>query len=104
MKLGRIAVAMEMARRKDQFYPDKPWNEIELWGLFLWHSVSDHLKSGILKTDMKKENRTIWVTPSEEFWLNEIKPEFDKLRKLGKKHEFQLLSLYSVPNEVENGS
>lgn len=64
----------EMARRKVQFHKNEKWNEINLWGLFQWGDVSALLKTGELITDMKKENRTIWVNPSKETWETKIKP------------------------------
>ena len=68
----------EMARRKVRFHPDENWDEINLWGLFDWGEVSKYLKTGELKTHMKKENKTIWVTPSKEVWENNIKPLIEK--------------------------
>jgi hypothetical protein len=64
----------EMARRKKQFHPNEEWNEIHLWGLFAWGSVSHLLKSGALITDMCKCNKTIWVRPSEEAYRQFIEP------------------------------
>ncbi len=54
----------EMARRKVQFHPDEQWDHITLWGLFSWGEVSKLLKTGLLKTNMERENQTIWVTLS----------------------------------------
>lgn len=64
----------EMARRKKQFHPNEEWSTIRLWGLFNWKYVSHLLKKGLLITDMKKENQTIWVRPSEEAYNKFIKP------------------------------
>jgi hypothetical protein len=64
----------EMARRKKKFHPDEEWNKIKLWGLFQWGMVSHLLKSGDLITDMKKEHKTIWVTPSPEAYAKYIQP------------------------------
>ena len=68
----------EMARRKVQFHRDEEWSQIRLWGLFRWGEVSGYLKRGELLTDMKKENRTIWVWPSQEAWETKIKPLIEK--------------------------
>ncbi len=67
----------EMARRKVQFHPDEDWDKIKLWGLFDWKNISKLLKTGELITTMKKENQTIWVTPSKEAWEKYIKPLID---------------------------
>ncbi len=64
----------EMARRKKQFHLKEDWKKIKLWGLFQWGFVSHLIKSGDLITDMKKENKTIWVTPSEEAYTKHIEP------------------------------
>ena len=79
-------VAAEMARRKIQFHNKENWNDIKLWGLFNWGEISTLLKKGLLITDMRKENKIVWVTPSKEFWDKEIKPltkkTLDELTKL----------------------
>jgi hypothetical protein len=77
----------EMARRKVRFHPNKKWDEIRMWGLFTWGSVKRQLDRGELITDMKKENRTIWVQPSKQAWEEKIKPlieqhSLDELTKL----------------------
>lgn len=64
----------EMARRKVAFHSEVEWNEIMLWGLFNWGDVSALIKAGKLITNMKKEHKVVWVTPSEEAWNNHIKP------------------------------
>jgi len=74
MKNKDAQIWAEMARRKNQFHKDEQWDKIKLWGLFQWGFVSHLLKTGELKTDMKKENRTIWVTPSPEAYEKYIKP------------------------------
>lgn len=84
-RLRECEVWAEMARRKVQFHKNEKWNEIKLWGLFQWQSVSRLLKSGKLKTHMRKENRTIWVTPSKESWVKHIEP-------LIKRHSLSQLS------------
>ena len=68
----------ELARRKVQFHPHDRWDEITLWGLFGWGSVSKWIKKGYLVTHMKKANKTIWATPSKELWETEVKPMIDK--------------------------
>lgn len=64
----------EMARRKIQFHKGEKWDQIRLWGLFQWGEVSKYLKAGKLKTDMRKENKIIWVTPSTETYETYIEP------------------------------
>ena len=76
MKVSQIWA--EMARRKVRFHPDEEWDEIGLWGLFYWRDVKRQLDRGELVTHMKKENRIIWVWPSEEVWLERIKPLIEK--------------------------
>ena len=68
----------EMARRKLQFHRSENWDEISLWGLFFWSDVKRQLDRGELVTHMKKENHTIWVTPSKEVWEEKIKPLIEK--------------------------
>ena len=63
-----------MARRKVRFHKNEQWDKIKLWGLFAWGDISYLLKTGELKTDMRKENKTIWVTPSKEAWEKHIQP------------------------------
>jgi len=72
--MNKKEIGYEMARRKVMFHHDESWETIRLWGLFNWGTVSSHLKSGALKTDMVKENKTIWVWPSEEFYHQFIQP------------------------------
>ena len=64
----------EMARRKKQFHANEQWKEIKLWGLFNWGFVSHLIKKGELLTDMTKENKFIWVRPSEEAYKKHIAP------------------------------
>lgn len=77
-KMNNSEIWAEMARRKVGFHKDEKWDEIRLWGLFSWMDVSRLLKTGELITHMRKENRTIWVTPSKESWETKIKPLIDK--------------------------
>lgn len=74
MAMSQRTVWAEMARRKVQFHPAEEWHTIKLWGLFMWDDVSPLLKSGLLLTHMRKENRTIWVRPSPEAWEKHIQP------------------------------
>lgn len=64
----------EMARRKLMFHKDEDWRTLRLWGLCRWGSVSALLITGDLITDMKKENKTIWVWPSEAAYHAYIEP------------------------------
>ena len=76
--MKKLMMVAEMARRKVRFHPDQEWNTISLWGLFRWGDVSKWLETGELITTMRKENKTIWVTPSKELWEKEIKPMIEK--------------------------
>lgn len=76
-RLTADTIWAEMARRKIQFHKDEKWNEIKLWGLFLWSDVKRLLDRGLLITSMHKENHTIWVWPSAEAWNKNIKPLID---------------------------
>ena len=73
-RVANSQVWAEMARRKVQFHNDEDWQTIKLWGLFNWGGVRHLLEKGLLITYMKKENVTIWVTPSKEAWETKIKP------------------------------
>jgi hypothetical protein len=77
-RMANYKIWAEMARRKVRFHPGAEWDEINLWGLFTWGSVRHLLEQGKLFTTMRKENVTIWVTPSREAWENEIKPLIKK--------------------------
>lgn len=73
-RLNRSEIWAEMARRKVRFHNQEDWDKISLWGLFQWGDVSQLLETGELITTMGKENRIIWVTPSQEAWETKIKP------------------------------
>lgn len=73
-RLRNDIVWAEMARRKIQFHADEKWQNIRLWGLFSWGSVSHLILSGALLTTYKKENKTIWVTPTKETYEKYIQP------------------------------
>ncbi len=77
-RLADNIVWAEMARRKVRFHKTEKWNEIKLWGLFQWGAISHLLKTGDLITDMRKENRTVWVWPSPDAWRDKIKPLIEK--------------------------
>ncbi len=64
----------EMARRYVQFHSGEKMEGIRLWGLFNWGSISSILKTGLLVTNMCKENKMVWVNPSEEAIEKIIKP------------------------------
>jgi hypothetical protein len=76
-KMRDSEVWAEMARRKVQFHANENWKHINLWGLFQWGDVSRFLKTGELITNMRKENRRIWVHPSKEAYESHIKPLLD---------------------------
>ena len=65
----------EMARRKVQFHPNEDWDQISLWGLFNWGTISRLLKRGLLNADgYRRENKVVWCRPSREAWEKHIKP------------------------------
>jgi len=68
----------EMARRKLRFHPHEDWRDLRLWGLFLWGDVSRKLKTGeLLAPGYTRENRVVWVYPSEEAYHKHIEPLLD---------------------------
>jgi len=73
-KKKQRAIWAEMARRKVKFYKDTEWYKIRLWGLFSWGDVSWLIEQGLLLTEMRRENRTVWVWPSEDIWVEHIEP------------------------------
>ncbi len=73
-RYSKKEVAAEMARRKVRFHTNEDWQDIKLWGLFKWGDISHLIKKGVLITDMRKENKIVWVKPSKEFYEKEIKP------------------------------
>jgi hypothetical protein len=68
----------DMARRKLTFHPDLDWRHIKLWGLFSWGAVSPLIKDGKLLTDMGRENKIVWVRPTEETYRKHIEPLLSK--------------------------
>jgi len=66
----------EFARRKVQFYANEKVEDIRLWGLFSWGTISKYLKDGrvIANPGYTKENETIWCKPSLEEWKQHIEP------------------------------
>lgn len=73
-RLPNALVWKEMARRKRQFHANEEWHTIRLWGLFSWGEVSHLLNNGKLMTQMRKEQKIIWVWPSKEAYEKHIKP------------------------------
>ena len=73
-------IAIEMARRKKVFHANECWSKINLWGLFDYKYIKNHLKDGKLINHLNYApvNKTYWVIPSEKFWNEEIKPIVDK--------------------------
>ena len=77
VKPSRVWIWADMARRRRQFHSDTEWQNIDLWGLFRWTSISYWIKSGKLLTNMRRENRTVWVKPSREAYHKFIEPLLD---------------------------
>ncbi len=77
-RMAKKKVWAEMARRKVKFHPNENWYDITLWGLFQWGAVSHLLESGELVTHMSKQNKTIWVHPSDEVYHKHIEPLIEK--------------------------
>ena len=74
MNAKETRVCAEMARRKVRFHPEEKAENITLWGLFSWGEVFTMLKQGKLRTNMVKENKTIWVRPNMEYYKEHIQP------------------------------
>lgn len=84
MAMSRKEIAQDLAYRYATFHKGKDWKTIHCFGLAKWGYVSPWLvgnpgklkgwKAGIVKTDMVKENVTIWYQPTEEFWESDVKP------------------------------
>lgn len=69
----------EMARRKVQFHNNKEWDQISLWGLFNWGTITPLCRRGLLNRDgYTRENRVVWCKPSQEAWEKYIKPLVDQ--------------------------
>lgn len=69
----------EMARRKIKFHNNTDWQKIRPWGLFSWGCVSKLIKQGkLLAPGYSRENKIVWVYPSEETYQKHIKPLLDK--------------------------
>lgn len=78
MALSKKAVWAEMARRLKQFHAHEAWQDIRLWGLFRWGTVSPLIKRGELLTTYTKENQTVWVWPSSHAYHEHIAPLLSK--------------------------
>lgn len=76
--IAKYRLWAEMARRLLQFHKGEDWRYIRLWGLFDWGDVSKYLNDGVLITHMKKENKTIWVWPTEDSYHKYIEPLIQK--------------------------
>lgn len=74
--MSKKEIAIEFARRAQEFHPDEEPMKIRLWGLFSWEDVSPYIKSGeiIPNSGFKKENRIIWCKPSQSFFDKWIAP------------------------------
>lgn len=77
-------IIREFAFKYVKFHDGEDWKSIKCFGLFNWGNVSPYLvgnpshlknwKKGVVKTDMRKENKTIWCQPTEDFWNDYIFP------------------------------
>ena len=103
-KLGFIVC--EFARRNLSFHRDTDWKDIRCFGLFDWGDVAPYLvgnpshiktfKKGLVKTNMRKENKTIWCNPTETLWNDYIQPILDKVSHLD--YEKQILFIETMQN------
>ena len=73
-RISRQNLASELARRKFIWYRDEDFRTIKCFGLFMWGEVSHHLKKNLITTNYTKENKTIWVNPTEKFYNDEVLP------------------------------
>lgn len=83
-------IVYEFAYRKVKFHNNENWEDIKLFGLFNYGDVSKYLvgnpskiksfKKGLVKTNMRKENVTIWCQPTEELWNNYIQPILNSIK------------------------
>ena len=84
MAMSRKEIAQDLAYRYVTFLKGKDWRTEHCFGLALWGDVSPWLvgnpgklkgwKAGIVKTNMVKNNVTIWYQPTEAFWESDVKP------------------------------
>jgi hypothetical protein len=85
--MSKQSIAKEFARRAKQFHENEKPMDINLWGLFLWSSISARIKAGdiIPNAGYSKENHTIWCKPSRYFYEKYIVPLMSKtLEELNK--------------------
>lgn len=68
----------EFLRRYVCFHEGEDMYKIRLWGLFSWGTVSKMIKECKVKTDMKKENKTIWCQPHKVLIDEILKPAYQK--------------------------
>ena len=83
-------IVYEFARRKVKFHNNEYWKDIKCFGLFNYGDVSKYLvgnpgriksfKKGLVKTDMRKENVTIWCQPTDELWNEYIEPILNSIK------------------------
>ena len=67
----------DLARRKVVNHPDSPWHEIDMWGLARWGNISRMVREGRLICSERRG--VVWYTPTEETWLNNVKPLVDRI-------------------------
>lgn len=79
--MSKKDIGREFARRKVAFHKNEEWQLIKLWGLFNWGDISQFIKTGELLTDMQKENKVVWVRPSEAFYKKYVEPQLEQARK-----------------------
>ena len=74
------SIRAEFARRALIFHPNEEVENIRLWGLFSWGTISKYLKDGsiILNDGYTKSNKTVWCRPSQNEIDNYIKPMMKK--------------------------
>lgn len=92
MRLEQIIA--EMCRRYVRFHKGEEWFNIKLWGLFSWGDIAPYLlknagkmksfKKGLFLTDYKKENKIIWVRPTEQCYYEYILPMLKKYEHNGR--------------------
>lgn len=76
MKWSKAEIGKEFARRANEFHPKVEPDNIRLWGLFKWGSVSRCIKAGEIKPNLgyTKESKTVWCRPSKAFYNKWVAP------------------------------
>jgi hypothetical protein len=94
----KCVTARELARRYVEFHDGQDWKSIKLWGLAHWGEVSKLIKTGDIVTNMKKEDKTIWFTPSPHFYAELVAPAIAEYRADSRKEKCLCWFMGDYPN------